>query len=354
MNVRTKRALKIIPALIILYIGLIILYNTRTTVNNFYYDEQISAYEKMEEITKYVISYKKELGLPIYDYDFHNTGLLGDEYNEYTTSLGHLESKRTSTNPDMAAMVVKMFKQIGLKPGDHVGVGFSGSFPALNIAVISAGEVMDLDYTVITSFGSSTFGANQKELSFPKLLNKLYYDGVTKYNSSMVTLGGDNDAVSEKETDIIRPIIDEYNKLNLNLVIEPDYENNIQDKIELYEQKDIDCFVAVGGNLTFLGMGDDDISNRQGILKNSGIRLDTFDRSKDGLINYFLSKNVPTIHLLNVRKIVADYGLAFDPPIWPEKGTSNVFKNISYNKNLAIVLVILSSAYLIYINKDRY
>lgn len=354
MKAREKRALKLLPAIIILIIGLAFTLSNKTIEKNPYYDLQIEAANKMKELSEVVKNYKIELEIPIYDYDYFQTGLLGDEYNEYTTSLGHLESKRTSTNPDMAALLVEMFKEVGLKPNDHVAVGLSGSFPALNLAVLSASETMDLNLTIISSFGSSTYGSNQRELTFPKILAKLHEDGQTIYNSAMVTLGGDDDVASEKPREIVGPIVKEYEDLGLNVMIEPDFQENINKKVDLYyDLGNVDCYVAVGGNLTFLGIGEFDIANRQGILSTSRIRSINFGE-KDGLITYFLSKNVPTIHLLNVRKIVTDYGLPFDPQSLGEIGTSNVYYKIGYPQVLPIMTLLVSIIYIIYINKERF
>lgn len=354
MKIRQRRGLKSLPVLLLLLITLIITGFNKSVEKNDYYQLQIDAAHRMEEMTKAVKGYKKDLGIPIYDYDYFETGLLGDEYNEYTTSLGHLESKRTSANPDMAALVVKMFKEVGLNEKDRVAVGLSGSFPALNLAVLSAGEEMDLDLIIISSFGSSTFGANQRDLTFPKILSKLNSDGYTRYNSSMVTLGGDDDVASEKPVDLVESIISEYKNLGLNVMVEPDFQKNISEKVNLYyKEGKIHCYVAVGGNLTFLGIGEFDIANRQGILSQSRIRLNSYGE-KDGLIRYFLSKNVPTIHLLNVRKIVTDYGLPFDPPSLEEIGNSNVYYKVTYPKLLPIVALFVSVIYIIYLNKERF
>ena len=66
--------------------------------------------------------------------DINRTGFIGLENSVITTSLGHLEAKRTAANPNFAAAVVRMLKQAGVGRGDAVAVGASGSFPALAAA----------------------------------------------------------------------------------------------------------------------------------------------------------------------------------------------------------------------------
>ena len=51
-----------------------------------------------------------------------------------------------------------------------------------------------------------------------------------------------------------------------------------------------------------------------------------------GLVQRYLSRGVAAINLLNIKKIVAEYGLAFDPEQWPERGTSAVYYTYDYPK----------------------
>lgn len=83
-----------------------------------------------------VRGYREELGLPLSPGDFHKTGLIGEEYTDITTTLGSIEAKRTAADPDMAALLVRMFSEAGLRSGDRVGAGFFRVFPSLNLAVL--------------------------------------------------------------------------------------------------------------------------------------------------------------------------------------------------------------------------
>src|SRR5690606_13924448 len=61
--------------------------------------------------------------------DPNGTGLIGVEDSKITTSSGQLEAKRTTTNPDFAALVVSLLREVGVGKGDAVAVGASSSFP---------------------------------------------------------------------------------------------------------------------------------------------------------------------------------------------------------------------------------
>ena len=83
-------------------------------------------------------------------------GIIGVEFNEITTTLGALESKRTSANPNFAAVLVDLLLEADLEEGDKVAMNLSSSFPALNIASIVACETLDLEPVIISSIGSSS------------------------------------------------------------------------------------------------------------------------------------------------------------------------------------------------------
>ena len=71
-------------------------------------------------------------------FDPAGTGLIGDSMTLVTSVPGNLKAKQTSLNPNFAAAVVQMLHDAGVREGDVVAVGCSGSFPALNLSVYAA------------------------------------------------------------------------------------------------------------------------------------------------------------------------------------------------------------------------
>ena len=61
--------------------------------------------------------------------------MIGEVLSPITSGSGSLVSKQTSVNPNFAAVLVQWLKELGIKSGDVVAVGVSGSFPAMNVAV---------------------------------------------------------------------------------------------------------------------------------------------------------------------------------------------------------------------------
>ena len=94
-----------------------------------YYETQLEAARRLEACFAAVRGYREELGIPMSEDDLHQTGMIGLPYTGITTTQGALEAKRTTAWPDMAALCVRMLYEAGVRPGDTVGAGFSGSFP---------------------------------------------------------------------------------------------------------------------------------------------------------------------------------------------------------------------------------
>lgn len=131
------------------------------------YAVRVDAAEQLEACMERVKAYKAELGIPLSDEDRHETGMLGEDYTPITTTIGAPDAKRTTANPDMAALCVQLLEEAGVKAGDTVGAGFSGSFPAMDLAVLCACAAMDVKVIYIASAGASTYGANQIDLTLP-------------------------------------------------------------------------------------------------------------------------------------------------------------------------------------------
>ena len=303
---------------------------TASTIKTPYYDTQLEAAELMERCSAAVKGYKGELGIALNPLDTHNTGLIGEEYTGITTTIGALEAKRTTTWPDMAALCVRMLHEAGVQPGDRIAAGFSGSFPGMNLALVCACEVMGVELVCISSVGASTYGANNPTLTFPEMLHRLAEDGIIATRSAAVTMGGDFDIGMEMDPDLSDPVRLRLREAGLNLVEIKDYTENLAWREDLYQQAGaVDCFVAVGGNLTSLGRGEEGVSLGQGVLKTRAkVRLD----ENSGLVQRYMAKGVPVINLLNIKQIMAEYGMPFDPAVWPERGTSAAYSTIHYEK----------------------
>lgn len=311
------------------------------------YDMQIDARRRMERCMEAVRSYKAELNIPLAAEDIHKTGLIGGEYSEITTTLGSIEAKRTAASPDMAALLVRMLYDAGLKTGDSVGAGFSGSFPSLNLAVICACDAMGLKITYISSVGASTYGANAPELTFPDMAHRLYMDKLISCDSALVTPGGDNDdAYGVFDEAVFDRVLERLASLGIPTMREPDYLKNISARRAVYEKNGIDCFVAAGGNITSMGKGDRALKLGQGLLQSRRFNKAVVD-DNSGLVERYMAEGIPVINLLNIKKIAADYCIPFDPAVLPPEGESEIYWQVEFPKAALIAALVFGAALLI-------
>lgn len=289
---------------------------------------QLAAADLLEDCFRQVRTYKEELGIPLSELDYHQTGMIGESYTGITTTLGAIEAKRTTAWPEMGALCVRLLHEAGVRSGDTVGAGFSGSFPAMDLAVIAACQVMGVELIYISSVGASTYGANHPALTFPEMAHRLVEDGLLETDSAAVTLGGGGDVGGGMDPACAEEIRGRLAEAGLLLLEEPDYRRNLELRQQLYQQEGpIDCFVAVGGNVTSMGRGESGISLGQGLISPEKIVRLTED---SGLVQRYLSQGLPVINLLNIKQLAADYGLPYDPAQWPERGTSAVYFETDY------------------------
>ena len=294
-----------------------------------YYDTQLEAARRLEGYFQAIRGYKEELGIPMAEEDIHQTGMIGARFTGITTTVGAIEAKRTTAWPDMGALCVRLLYEAGVRPGDTVGAGFSGSFPGMNLALVAACESMDVELVCIASVGASTFGATNPELTFPEMLWRLERDGLIETRSAAVTIGGDDDVgANMMDQELVRAVRDRLLEEGLPLVEEPDFQKNLAWRESVYrDMGPIDCFVAVGGNLTSMGLGESGISLGQGVLH--PMRAPVLDENS-GLVQRYLAQGLPVINLLNIRKLVTDYGMPYDPLEWPAAGESAVYSISDY------------------------
>ena len=118
-------------------------------------------------------------GIPIDPhYDWSESGLIGQWRSEVTGAYGNLDAKRTSINPNFAAVVVRLLREAQVEPGQVVAVGFSGSFPALNICVCAALEILDLNPVIVSSVSASQWGANHPDFLWVDMEGELRSGGL--------------------------------------------------------------------------------------------------------------------------------------------------------------------------------
>lgn len=339
-----KEYIALLAALAILAADVFWVYRTRTTIPAEDFQEKLQASEMTQQCIQAVRRMKEEQGVSIdLTSDINHTGVIGQEYSDITTTLGNLEAKRTSTNPNMAAVVVDMFHELGLEAGDKVAVNCSGSFPALNIAVMCAVDTLGLDPLLISSFGASTHGANDPELTYLDMEYGLWQQGLLQHRSAYFSIGGMEDVGKEMNPDTVADIVERIQGYGYPLFYDDDLLHNVRSRYQIYrDYGEIKCFINVGGNDASFGDSSVMVHTDGGILT----ELSEKDQST-GLVQLFLKDGIPVIHLLNIKSIAAEYGMPIDPTPLPEIGKGGVYYVYEYNQPLAAAGLLAAAAVLL-------
>ncbi|MFH1011208.1 MAG: poly-gamma-glutamate system protein, partial [bacterium] len=129
-----------------------------------WYSEKIQAAEVAARGLETLKEERLQKGVFAREYeDPRLAAIIGQQFSLITTDDGLFEAKVMGANPNFAAVAVTLLKEADLQPGDLVAVGCTGSNPGINLAVYAACQVLHLRPLIITSVGSSWWGANDPD-----------------------------------------------------------------------------------------------------------------------------------------------------------------------------------------------
>lgn len=305
--VNKKKSKKLIPLLMFLVIIFIFLNFSKKKFNS-YYSTQIDARNKMKVAMEKIKLEKKNRGIKISEFDTINSGLIGEEFTKITTTIGNINSKKATADENMAALLVKIYKDMDLHEGYNVFILATGSFLGLNIASIIAAEEMNLNVKLMTSMGASSYGANNEDFTFPEIIHYLNKEGIIKVDSSLVTLGGYDDVAKDLDTKTVNEILKRYKNIGLNVYVNENLDENIKYKIDLIENFDPEAIIFIGGNITFENQ-DKKLASMYGVIDNT--RIFKYYKSNESVMGYFLDKDVKTLKLLNVKNLSKEYNFNY-------------------------------------------
>lgn len=338
----------LLAAIIVLLAGCILTYTTRHEEDNPYKDLQVEAATIMRDAEAYMKEEILERGIAIEAEDLNQTGLLGPEFTQLTTTPGNIDAKRTSLSPDFAALLVRYYVQAGLEEGDVIAIGSSGSFPGLLVASLAAGQAMGLEMRVIASLGASMHGATRPEYNIFDFINAMDEGGFADFDLVGVSAGGPNDQGGGLMDGILwfdtaQLSLDLCAETGAHLIYHDSLEDSIQERLELYGD-DVDLFVSIGGASPNCGTSSYTLNFPNGLVTNPPTIPTTPER---GLNYEYAARGVPVVNLLNVRGLANDNGMTYDPVPFDEIGESGVYKETEYN--IWIVVVTLAAAFAILI-----
>jgi len=340
-----------VPSLIIVSVITILLMlielNSVSRVKTEYFDEKRGAAELAVQSYKAIKDAMSTLEIPINSqFDPNETGLIGIPYSNITTGKGDLYAKLTSTNPNFAALMVQFIKAAGLKKNDTVAVSFTGSFPALNIAVLSAIKVLELYPIIITSVGSTMWGANHPQFTYLDMERILNQKGLHDFKSAAASIGIEDDIGTEYNREGRKSVERAITRNNISFLRSRHLDEAIRKRIEIYTH---------GGNVRlFINVADDTPSLAGGHVGSGLIRPGEIQWQK-GLLAYFSKSGVPVINLTDVTDLAQKNHLPIAPHPLPDIGDGELYYTFRYSVKqavlyLAILFIIMFLAFKVDIN----
>jgi len=337
-----------------------------------YYAEKVLAARKAEEAFEVLaeVSERKGLSLRVKT-DPAESRLIGEVLSPITSGSGSLVSKQTSVNPNFAAVVVQWLKELGVRSGDVVAVGLSGSFPAMNVAVYSAMSALGVEPIVVTSTAASQWGANEPTFTWLDMEAELRKADVFPYKSVAASLGGVGDeaiGLSKRGKRMLERAI-ERNNVSALTEVEPEEvtakaaeeeegaeqptpslalvdQDSVRERVRVYYEaagdRAIKAYINVGGGTVSVGTK---VGKRKFVPGVNTRPPRGMEDMPPSVLGAFLKTGVPGIHITRIVELAEEYGLEIAPRSTPEVGTGDIFQKREPNPWLAgivLALILLS------------
>ncbi|MEK9137852.1 MAG: poly-gamma-glutamate system protein, partial [Bacteroidota bacterium] len=332
--------------------------NSKLDVKQKWYSEKLEAAKRAKTAQQYIKEYRLERGVFVDAVnDPNETALIGQDLTPITTDRGYIDAKLASTNPNFAAVVVELLKQAGLREKDHVAVAMTGSFPAINIAVLSALETLRLIPIVITSVGASNWGANDPQFTWLDMERVLDEKNILHTRSVAASIGGGGDVGRGLSPEGREMIVRAIKRNNVDIINLEHIEQSIDRRMELYEKRSkghpIKAYINIGGGIASLGT----VVNGEIIPNGLSKELPVKNYPVRGVIIEMARRGIPVIHLYNILRMWTDYELPVDPVPLPEPGSGGIFVRVKYNVTITWIAVGVLSAMILlagYIDRRKH
>jgi len=218
----------------------------------------------------------------------------------------------------------------------------TGSFPGWNIAFLAACTALDVKPVIITSVGSSDWGANLPALSWLDMERVLHERGVFPFSSAAASIGGGADhgrGLSPEGRDLIREAIA---RNSIRLVEESTLEKSIARRMELYKElaggKPYTCYVNIGGGVASVGGSQNARLVPPGLSQHLAVK----NFPVRAVINQFAEQGIPVINLSNVEAIAEQFGMPVEvEDVEPELGEGPLFFKDRYSISSTVGLTLL-------------
>jgi poly-gamma-glutamate system protein len=299
------------------------------------YGEKMAAARLALECMKAIKADKIRLGhAPDPEIDPAETGMIGESVTAVTSNTGFLASKRTSTNPNWAAVIVDLLNKAGVQEGDVVAVGLSGSFPALNVATYAAIMTLELEPIVIVSASSSEWGANHVDYLWLDMERRLREARLIGFGAAAASPGGIDDlgiGITEEGRGLIEAAIERNGVRALEMTSLADaIDKRLAVYDELADDAPIKAYINVGGGSASVGTH---LGKKQ---FKAGLNSEPPLGAPDSVMMRFSRRGVPVIHIARIKLLAESYGLPYAPTTPLPVGHGAVFVDSEYSRGLAL------------------
>jgi poly-gamma-glutamate system protein len=305
---------------------------------------KLQAVDLMQSAERAILAAKHERGVSV---DPRNdpalSGVVGPEFTLLTTDRGAQASKSLAAHPNFAAAVTQMMLRAGVRDGDLVAIGMTGSLPGLNLAVLSACRAIGAEPVVVTSVGSSMFGATDPEMTWLDMEAVVAGKGLWPYRSLAASLGGGGDVGRGLSPAGRQILADAIERSGARLLDPPSVLEAVRQRVALYDSvaeargRPIRLYVNVGGGLASLGGAQNARLIPPGLSRRLAIR----NYPNRGVINVLGERGIPVIHLLEVERLARAYDVT-DRGANPERtGEGTLFVRYRYNRWVVAVAALL-------------
>ena len=320
------------------------------------YRMKLEAVSLMQRAEQTLRDAKRERGIVVdRRNDPDGTGVIGPQFTLTTTDRGAQAAKALAAHPNFAAAVTQMMLQAGVRAHDVVAVGMTGSLPGLNLAVLAACRAIGAETVIITSLGSSMFGATDPDFTWLDMESVLVQRGLWPYRSAAASLGGGGD-VGRGLSPAGRQFLNDAIRRNGVRLLDPSSVlEAVRQRVALYDSVarehggSIRLYVNVGGGVASLG------GAQNGRLIPAGLthRIAARNYPNRGVINVLGERRMPIIHLLQVQKLAREFGIIDAGSSAVKPGAGLLFIHYRYNLWLvALCVAILLATNLVFLRHD--
>lgn len=326
--------------------------NSRVKKRQPFYREKLAAANLMERCLRAYQDATAEKGIFEESYkDPRLDAIIGQQFSLITTETGIFEAKLVGANPNFAAVVVDLLGQAGVGKGDLVAVGYTGSNPGVNTAVLCACEALGATPVTIASVGTSWWGASNPEFTWVDMEALLNQRGLVHSLPLAASLGGINDlavGLSQVGRQLMKDAVQRH---DLTLIEAGSVPASIERRDHLYYEaaggRPYKAYVNVGDGIASLGHLENAGLIRNGLNR----RLPLQNYPARGLVHRFNSANVPVIHFYDIEALSREYGLGGPQVPLPPVGFGAVFMAERYNLRVAGIAAVLAIAAIVILVK---